>query len=160
MASSFFGHPRGSDDADIAVLIAVDHVEPLLDRLVAAGFTVPANFARLEIEAHGSFNAVKGSSKVDFFALGDDLLDQGQIKRRQREVLPGFPGGIWITAPEDQILRKLSWSDDSDSARQFNDVISIIEISGDTLDNEYLDTTAAMVGLTDRLDHARRQAQY
>jgi hypothetical protein len=63
---------------------------------------------------------------------------------------------IWITSPEDQVLRKLSWyrATGSTSERQWRDVIGLLRVSGDQLDREYMRLTAAEVGIDDLLADA------
>lgn len=43
------------------------------------------------------------------YALGDGLLDRMQIARRMHVTIPGIADRIWVTSPEDQVLRKLDW---------------------------------------------------
>jgi hypothetical protein len=47
--------------------------------------------------------------KVDLFVLGEGLLDSRQIARRMNVTIPGVADRIWVTSPEDQVLRKLDW---------------------------------------------------
>lgn len=37
------------------------------------------------------------------------LLDRHQIERRVHVDIPGVNTGLWVTSPEVQVLRKLSW---------------------------------------------------
>lgn len=63
--------------------------------------------------------------KVDLFVLGEGLLDRMQITRRMNVALPGLAHRIWITSPEDQVLRKLDWyrRTGHESERQWRDVV-------------------------------------
>ena len=161
MASSLLGEPRSTVDVDLAVQLDAETGEVLLER-VGAAFYVPVDSAREAIRAHSSFNLVdtENALKVDLFVVGDGLLDRMQIQRRVRIVVPGAPEGIWVTSPEDQVLRKLDWFRQSGSAsdRQWRDVVGILRVHGAELDPEYLSESALALDLSAELDEARRQA--
>ena len=76
--------------------------------------------------------------------LGDGLLDRMQIERRMNVTIPGLADRIWVTSPEDQVLRKLDWhrSTGHESERQWRDVVGILRIHGAVIDRIYLDETA------------------
>jgi hypothetical protein len=157
VAASFFGEPRATADVDVAILVSAPVGEELLRR-VAAEFYVPTDAARRAIRGHDSFNLVAndGGLKVDLFVLGPGLLDRRQIERRILVLVTLDGPEIWITSPEDQILRKLSWyrATGSTSERQWRDVIGLLRVSQDRLDQDYLSSTAEEVGLDDLLTAA------
>ena len=136
--------------------------ESLLER-VAAEFYVAVDSARVAIRNQSSFNLVDTASalKVDLFVLGDGLLDRMQIERRVLVEVPGAPGGIWVTAAEDQVLRKLDWYRQGDrvSDRQWRDVVGILRVHHETIDRAYLTSTAHVLDLGADLEEAFRQAE-
>lgn len=157
VASSFFGEPRATADVDVAVRIDAAAGERFLTR-ASADFYVPHEAARRAIEAGDSFNLIDTSIpfKVDVFVLGDALLDQRQMERRVRVAVPGTENGLWVTSPEDQVLRKLDWfrAGGGVSDQQWRDIGGLLRISEGALDLDYLRTTARSVGLSDLLDDA------
>jgi hypothetical protein len=161
MASSLIGEPRSTVDVDIAIRVADGIEEELLERATAA-FYVPLDAARGAIRAHSSFNLVDTAHglKVDLFVLGNGLLDRMQIERRMNVTIPGVAVPIWITAPEDQVLRKLDWyrSTGHESERQWRDVVGILRIHGNVLDRSYLVETARQLDLGALLDEATNAA--
>ena len=160
MASSLFGEPRMTVDVDIAIRLATDRETGLLER-AEAEFYVPVEAARVAMRAHTSFNLldIPSALKVDLFVLGDGLLDQMQIDRRVRVTIPEIEGGIWVTSPEVQVLRKLDWylKGGSASDRQWRDVVGILRTTR-TIDTGSLLEVAREIGLegllTDALDQA------
>jgi hypothetical protein len=157
MASSFFGEPRATADIDVAISVDASAGDRLVDRMQAE-FYVPVTSARAAIRSHASFNllATEQGLKADLFVLGDGLLDRRQIERRILVPLPGTDEGLWVTSPEDQILRKLDWyrRGGSVSDRQWRDVLGLLLVGGEGLDVGYLRTTAAEVSLSDLLEQA------
>jgi len=161
MASSLIGEPRSTVDVDIAIRVEDGAAEALLER-ANAEFYVPVDAARGAIRAHGSFNLVDTAHglKVDLFVLGDGLLDRMQIERRMSVTIPGLADHIWVTSPEDQVLRKLDWyrSTAYASERQWRDVVGILRIHGDAMDRSYLVETARQLGLGTLLDDSTKAA--
>ena len=161
LASSLFGEPRATADVDVALRLDPEVGEALLER-VGAEFYVPLDTARRAIRAHDAFNLLSSdqSLKVDLFVVGDGLLDRRQIERRVLIPLPGADAGVWVTSPEDQVLRKLDWyrQGGSVSDRQWRDVIGIVLVRGDALDRSYLRETADQLDLRDLLERALRDA--
>ena len=161
MASSLLGEPRSTVDVDMAVRLDGTAGEALLER-VGALFYVPVDAAREAIRDRSSFNLVDTASalKVDLFVVGDGLLDRMQIERRVLVPVSGAANGIWVTAAEDQVLRKLDWfrQGGAMSDRQWRDVVGILRIHLESMDLVYLQASAHEVGLTDDLGEALGQA--
>jgi hypothetical protein len=161
LASSLVGEPRATADADVAIRLGVGHEVEFLER-ASVNFYVPIESARAAIRDHTSFNLVdeEHALKVDIFVLGDELLDRMQIERRVRVAIPGFDREIWVTSPEDQVLRKLQWyqAGGSLSDRQWRDVVAILQVRQGALDSDYLATTARAVGLEAPLAQAIEQS--
>lgn len=159
LAASFFGEPRATADVDVAISIDPATGEDLLAR-AAAEFYVPLEAARRAIRSGGSFNLVRlaDAMKVDLFVLGDGILDRRQIERRVRIALPGGAATLWVTSPEDQVLRKLDWFrlGGSVSDRQWRDVLGILRIRGGAIDEDYLRSTATATatGLAELVERA------
>jgi hypothetical protein len=161
MASSLIGEPRSTVDVDIAIKLEHEAGAALLER-ASAEFYVPIESARVAIEAHSSFNLLDTAHglKVDLFVLGEGLLDRMQIERRITVTIPGLVDRIWVTSPEDQVLRKLDWyrSTGHESERQWRDVVGILRIHGDVMDRGYMDETARALKLGSLLDDATSAA--
>lgn len=157
LAGSFYGEPRATADIDIAVRLTGESADRFLAR-AAGEFYVPTDAARRAIEAHDSFNLIDSVSpfKIDLFVLGESLLDRRQFERRVHLDVPGAPAGLWVTSPEDVILRKLDWFREGGevSDQQWRDILGIIRVRGDRLDLAYLESTAVDLGLDTLLRRA------
>lgn len=160
LASSLLGEPRSTNDVDIAVRVAPAGVEPLVAR-VDGDYLAPLEALTDAARRHDWFNLLhhRSSFKVDLFFLGDVDLDQLQIERRQLVEVPGLERPIWVTSPEDVLLRKLWWYQFGGvSDRQWNDVLSVLRVQRARLDVETLRADADRNGLRALLDEAIRLA--
>lgn len=160
LASSYYGEPRTTMDADVAVRARGQNLASVIDELRDKFYVPDSAMSMIEVDG-GSFNVVDTARgvKVDVFVLGDGVLDRNQILRRIPARIPGFPGDCWITAPEDVVLRKLSWGRDSGgSDRQWRDLVEVLRSTGPSMDIEYLRATAQEIGLESELARAIGEA--
>jgi len=157
LAGSFFGEPRATADVDVAIRVDTEATDRFLAR-AESEFYVPNEAARVAIQTHDSFNLIDTTIpfKVDIFVLGDALLDRRQMERRVLIAVPGARTGLYVTSPEDQVLRKLDWYrvGGGVSDQQWRDIAGILRVSTGNLDLEYLESTAAELGLTELLNKA------
>lgn len=158
LASSIFGEPRATNDADVAVRLHGDGLTPLLHRFQELGYHAPVPPALVAVAEHGSFNVIHPSGlKVDLFVLGDDVLDRLQLERRVRvPLLSEPPIEAWVTSPADLVLRKLDWYrlGGGVSDRQWRDICGLLQVQWQRFDRDDLRRTAAEVGLGELLDDA------
>jgi len=162
MAAAMIGEPRSTVDVDVAISVDAVQVSELLARL-SDDYYLPREAAAEALSSGGSFNVVDTASslKAHLFVLGDGVLDRRQIERRVRLDVDGFADGLWVTAPEDQVLRKLDWyrRGDERSDRQWRDVLAILRVQGTALDLHDLREVADEVGLTALVDRALSEAE-
>ena len=148
-AVSVWGRPRATFDIDIVIQLAGRDLPRLARalRLLSKGGYLDEETARRAAEkGKGSFNFIHPESgiKVDFFVERDSAFARSQFKRRVPKIIDGQK--IYFASPEDLILAKLKWWKESGSSRQLEDVESILKISGDKLDKEYLEKWARELG--------------
>ncbi|MBS1849182.1 MAG: hypothetical protein JST73_12975 [Actinobacteria bacterium] len=148
-------------DVDIAVKVDGSTIDELLG-LLSERLYVPEEAARRALEGGGSFNVIDTESgyKADLFVLGDNLLDRRQIDRRTRAAVGDPDHPVDVTAPEDQLLRKLESfrAGGEVSDRQWRDVIGLLNVSAQRMDIDDLTRTAELLELDDLLDEALRQS--
>lgn len=161
LASSAFGEARGTVDVDMAIQMKRQQLDDLVDSL-EIDFYVPPQAAQHAVEQQTSFNLIdEAGFKVGLFVLGSSPLDRRQIDRRQRIVVQDDPPQhLWVTAPAEQVLRKLEWYQlgGSVSERQWRDVVGILRMQGATLDLADLMQAATSMGLGSLLDAALNDA--
>jgi hypothetical protein len=162
VASSVFGEPRASADADLIVELSEAQLAGLVGRLEGA-YYVSEDAARDAVRRHACFNIIHLESmyKVDLFVAGATQLDREQLRRRVRITLPTDPAATaFVTAPENLVLRKLDWYRQSNetSDRQWRDVLGILKVQAGSLDTTYLERHADAAGLRALLERALQQA--
>jgi hypothetical protein len=91
--------------------------------------------------------------KVDFWPLKSDEYSQEQFRRRRPAEIAGRQ--VWMLAPEDVILSKLLWYQQSESERQLRDCVGVWKVQHAELDISYLNDWAAKLGLAELLDQVK-----
>jgi hypothetical protein len=163
MASSAWGFPRTTNDADIVAELGPEHVSALVAAL-SPDFYVDSEAVERAIRTSRSFNAVHRLSafKVDVFVPPPGGFGIQQVARRRLERIGPEPDGplLAVTAPEDAILGKLEWlaRAGSVSDRQWRDVVGVMTVQRERLDVAYLREWAARLGLLPLLERAMADA--
>lgn len=153
MAVFVWGKPRFTADIDIVVElkeIDLPRLQKALQLLHEAGY-IDIDMMKDALRHRGQFNFIDGATgvKVDFYIAPKDDFTISAINRGRREEINGYE--VNFISPEDLILVKLKWHEEGDSAKQLEDVKSILKISGNKLDKKYLKVWAIKLGVSDRM---------
>ncbi len=152
-----WGRPRFTADVDVVVELRLEDLGKLAGKLKELEGYVDESELRRALEREDEFNFIDANSgiKVDFWILKSDAFDRSRLDRRQRKEFLGYK--IAITSPEDLILIKLQWYKNSGSSRHLEDVESIIAISGDKLDFNYLEEWVGRLRLTEEFNQLKKK---
>ncbi|MBI2062360.1 MAG: nucleotidyl transferase AbiEii/AbiGii toxin family protein [Candidatus Yanofskybacteria bacterium] len=136
MAVTIWGRVRFTADIDMVIELKTNDIDILSSELLKLsefGY-VDKDVIREALASQGEFNFIEGGSgiKVDFWVKPDFL----ELNRRVVKDILGER--VCFISPEDLILSKLRWYKISPSSRHLEDVESILKISGDMLDRDYL----------------------
>ncbi len=156
-ASSFHGIARATQDLDLVVELSADRVPSLYEAV--SPFFYADEGAMLDAIRRGlSFNLIhlKSGFKFDLFVAGRHPLGRDQLRHRRRvstALLGGEPLDINMISAEDIVLAKLLWyrSGNEISERQWNDLVSLVEVQRSQADYAYLETQAKRLGVADLL---------
>ncbi len=160
LASSKYGIPRATLDADIVADLDVARAEEFIRRL-ASDFYVDISMAREAAQRRGTFNVFHRESmfKLDVFIMSDDEWSAEEMRRAQAVTIerPGGPFELRFASAEDTLLHKLLWYrlGDETSDRQWGDITGLVKVQGALLDDAYLDKWAGRLQLSDLLARAR-----
>ncbi len=162
VASSVFGEPRQTLDADLIARLLGHHAKLLVERLSKEFY---ADLPTIEgaIQAQSSFNLIhlETVTKVDVFVRWRDPFGQSQFARRQKKsVGQTAPLDLFFASAEDTVLAKLEWyrKGGSVSDKQWRDLLGVLKVQGEALDRAYLTEWAGKLGVADLLQSALHQA--
>lgn len=146
IASSFYGIPRATRDADIVAEIGSRQVVPLVKALKAE-FYVDADLVADAVLHKSSFNIFYMATmfKVDVFVLKETQVFQLEMDRRKEYQIPEQKHiSLYMATAEDIIIQKLLWyrlgGEVSDN--QWSDVLGVLKVQKEMLDYKYLKQVA------------------
>lgn len=146
LASSAFGIPRATLDADLVADIKSEQVASM-EELLKREFYIDADMINNAILHKSSFNLIHFTTlfKIDIFIPSDRPFEhQVFIRRVQKTISEDASQKLFFASPEDIILHKLEWYREGGevSDRQWNDVLGIVKVQGTHLDMSYLNKWA------------------
>ena len=152
VALSLYAVPRMTRDIDIVIALGAEDVGPLV-ALFENDFYIDAEMVSNAVSRRHMFNVIHDStvSKLDFIVRKDTAYRVEEFSNRRRVKLGSRE--VWTVGPEDLVLSKLVWARDSESARQLDDVRSVLTAC--RLDESYLSRWAVELGVADALARCR-----
>ena len=162
LASSIYGVPRATLDADIIANLRPSHAVPFLKQLGDSWYA-DETAVHEAIVARTSFNLINMNTalKVDVFAAKFRAFERGQFLRIQQIALEGENGPkVKVACSEDMIVAKLEWFrlGNEISDRQWQDILGMIRLQGPNLDMDLLKENARELSVQDLLDRALAMA--
>jgi hypothetical protein len=159
-ASSVHGVPRQTRDADLVVELDTTTVPFLAERL-ESDFYLDRDRLRQAVARRASVNLIHLATgfKIDLFVKGDRPFDELELSRSQLAELPGASGRtVPFKTAEDTVLRKLWWFSQSESERQWTDVLGVLKVQRGSLDVAYLERWADELSVGELLQRALTEA--
>ena len=111
LASTAYGEPRSTMDADVIADVKPSHVGEIVTEL-SGDYYVNAEQIREAVRRKSCFNLVSlvTSFKVDVFVRKERALSESEFRRRQRIQIGAEPELFaWFASAEDTLLSKLEW---------------------------------------------------
>jgi hypothetical protein len=158
LASSLQGEPRATNDIDFVIALPAGRVSAFRDAL-GTDFEVDMDMLRDAVLHARSANAfyLPVVTKIDFFGRGYEPFDDSEFSRKCPVVVRASGESIVVKSAEDTVLRKLLWFREGGevSEKQWRDIVSVLRISGDTMDEAYLSAWAERLHLQALLKRAK-----
>ncbi|QSJ21081.1 hypothetical protein JYQ62_33320 [Nostoc sp. UHCC 0702] len=160
VAASLHGEPRSTRDLDLVMEVQSDQIDLLVTTLEDAGYYCPAGAVeglKLGREQMLNITHTETIANADLYISDVSPFALSQMLRRRLIDLEGIPA-FWVASPEDIILQKLRWGRESQSEKQWRDVLGIFKLQVETLDYTYLAEWAERLDLVDALSQAFAEA--
>lgn len=157
VASSLYGLPRLTIDADIVAKLEQKHVRSFV-RMLEDDYYIDADMIHDAINHRSSFNLIHNDTilKIDIFIPKLRPFDQEELQRAQALTIEDTHRPFYIASPEGTILNKLEWyrMGGEVSDRQWNDILGVLKVRGTSLDLAYLQNWAKALNVSDLLERA------
>lgn len=157
-AAIMYGEPRTTRDLDVVMAVKPSQLDEAIALLERSGFYV----AGIEDVKAGRIDALQvihteTIARADLMLAGKSTFDVMQLQRRQA-VLMEEGRMLYYATPEDVVLSKLQWRQQSQSEKQWRDVLGILKVQLELLDREYLQDWATRLGVISELRQALVEA--
>lgn len=153
MAMAVYATPRMTRDVDLVVAVDRAHVDTLVG-LFEADCYIDRGTVAEAIDSLGMFSIVHNEwiIKADFIVRKHGPYRRTEFERRRQVEVEGTQ--LNVVAPEDLILSKLAWGQQTESELQRRDVRGIISAVAD-LDWGYLEHWSIQLGVDSLLREVR-----
>lgn len=156
MAFAFYATPRMTRDIDIIIELSDADINQLIP-LFQPGFYFDKESIVYAIRHRSMFNIIHEQTiiKLDFIVRKNDIYRETEFSRRRAHELNEQI--VYLVTPEDLILSKLVWAQDSQSELQMRDIKQLLN-SRKELDVEYLKKWASYLNVSELLMEAKENA--
>lgn len=163
VASSIYGKVRFTQDIDMTVEPFESKADEFF-RLVRSDFYISSDAMQQALSMKSSFNVVhlESAFKIDVFIQNDTEFEKQLLPRRKfMKLSDRFEKAFSIVSAEDIILLKLMWYRQTDcrSEKQWEDILSVLEVQKDELDLGYLKKWAGVLRIDQLLANAISEAE-
>lgn len=158
VAAIAHGEPRATIDLDVVISIDLADLPTLAANFEAQGFYV----AGLTDVLEGSLRCLNIThletiENIDLMISGQEEYDLIKFDRKRLYTLPGS-GEVAIASPEDVIISKLIWRRESQSDKQWRDILGVLKVQQEKLDFAYLQSWVERFGLEQDWQRAKVEA--
>jgi len=143
IAGIFYGEPRFTNDIDIVADIKKKHIPDLLKTFSEDEFYISKEAVLEAIKYNSQFNIIHPASglKVDIIIRKQNDFDDSRFNRINK-ITPIENTIANFASPEDVILMKMKYYKQGQSEKHIRDIVSILKISGDLINKDYIDNWA------------------
>ena len=148
-ATAVHGSPRATQDIDIVIDPDENQLRVFVRALPPAEYYADEEAAMEALRLETMFNVVDLATgwKVDLVIRKARPFSVDEFARRRRIEFDGV--SVAVATAEDTIIAKLEWAHRGGSARQLEDVASIVRLRGAELDVDRIEHWVTVLGLDD-----------
>jgi hypothetical protein len=158
VAAIAYGESRTTQDLDVVMAVARNDIPTFATLLEQAGFYVPgvedATSGRMRTLQVTQMNTIY---RADLVIADINPYEQLKFARRQAYRLNGETE-VYLASPEDVVVNKLRWGKQSQSQKQWRDVLGVLKAQQEILDYEYMHHWAAEFDLSSDLEQITLEA--
>jgi hypothetical protein len=153
-----YGDPRTTRNLDVVAECEPSEIMTIITQLEGEGFYSPPGAMEDIQSSKGRVLSVTHMQLVlnaDIVLNANTEFDRSKMERRRLEAI-GLDESeqFWLASPEDLILAKLLWGQQSESEKQWRDILGVLKVQGDSLDFAYLTQWASQLDLTALMQRA------
>lgn len=148
VAAVAYGETRTTQDLDVVLAVEFADLPRIAAIFETAGFYV-SGLDDVIAKRMSSFQVTQVAtiSRADLMIPAQTEFSRIQLTRRQ--MIPISTGkDVYFASPEDVIINKLIWGKQSQSEKQWRDVLSIMKTQRESLEYNYLQEWADKLGIT------------
>ena len=158
VAAIAYGESRTTQDLDMVLSVPRAAIPALAGALEQAGFYVPG----VDDVASGRMKTLQVTqidtiSRADLVIADVNPYEQLKFERRQTFRLTDS-ASVYLASPEDLAVNKLRWGRQSQSEKQWRDVLGVLKAQQGDLDYEYMHRWAAEFDLAEELEQVTLEA--
>lgn len=158
VATITYGKPRTTHDIDLVVEIYGKNIPELIG-VFEGEYYISEEGIKDAILHKTMFNVIHHESgiKIDFWILHRSDYDLESFKRRRKIKI--FEKEVYITSPEDSIIKKLLWYKESDIDKHLDDALGVLEIQYNNMDFSYIEKWAQELNVEQGWKEIKEEAQ-
>lgn len=158
VAAIAYGESRTTQDLDMVLSVPRAAIPALAAALEQAGFYVPG----VDDVVSGRMKTLQVTqidtiSRADLVIADVNPYEQLKFERRQTYRLTDSTS-VYLASPEDLVVNKLRWGRQSQSEKQWRDVLGVFKAQQGDLDYEYMHRWAAEFDLAESLEQVTLEA--
>ena len=150
IASGLLGNPRATNDFDLVIDPDFDSLNRFLSS-IPVDWYASKDAAQSALKQRSMFNVIDsvGGWKADLIIRKNRPFSLREFSRRMPATIHGIE--VAVVSPEDSILSKLEWSEESGSDRQYRDALGVALLNVNVLDRRYLEQWAEELDVKESL---------
>lgn len=150
VAAAYHGAGRATMDVDLVIDLRPEQLDAFVDRVAASGAYVSYEAAREALALRTMFNVVDPDSgwKADLIVRKARAFSEVEFERRHAIEFLGV--SVDVASLEDVMLSKLEWAKQGGSARQLEDVRTLLRLRGEELDRDYVQHWVDALGVREQ----------